>query len=86
MAAAGLVLGIIALLGTTIAPFLFPYLQFAAPVCVGLGLPLSLLAYKRTRTLTTGAADVPRTGLTIHIVALVLIVCWTTFYFLVFFR
>ncbi len=83
MAVAGLVLGIIALIGTTIAPFLFPYLLLAAPVCVGLGLPLSLITFKRTRMLATGAAGVPRTGLVINIIALVLIVCWLFFYILV---
>ena len=74
MGFAGFVLGIIGLLCTTIMPFLFPHLVIATPFCVGVGLPLSWVAFRRTRMLATGAADVPRAGLVINIVTLVLFI------------
>ena len=54
--------------------FLFPHLFLVSPFCIGVGLPLSWVAFKRTRMYSTGAADIPRAGLVINIIALVLFI------------
>lgn len=70
MAKAGMVLGIVSLLCSTLMTAVIPKLIFAAPLSAGVGLPLSWVAFRRTRMYATSSSDVPLVTLAINVVAL----------------
>ena len=76
MGCAGLVLGMISMLCCTILLIVFPFLILAAPVCAGVGLTLSWVAYRDTRMLDTGANNIPKVALAVNIGAVLGCIFW----------
>jgi hypothetical protein len=83
MAVVGLILGIIGVLCSTLFPLFFldyaDFSLYAAPACVGVGLPLSWVAARRARENAASSSAIPAAGLAINIVALAFIIIWVIF-------
>lgn len=80
MAVVGTVLGTISILCCTILLFVSPYLIFAAPVCAGVGLTLSWVAFRDTRMLSTGVEGLPKVGLVVNIGAVLCVIAWVALF------
>ena len=81
MAVVGLVLAIISVLCSTIIIVAFidyaEYVFFSSVAFVGLGLPLSWAAVRRTRESAASSSAIPAAGMAINVVALVIILIWS---------
>ena len=81
MAVAGLLLGIVSVICTTVFMMFFShygdYGFFSGLACVGVGLPLSWTAVRRAHQGAASSSDIPAAGLAINVVALVIVLIWS---------
>ena len=77
MAIVGMIFGITGVLGSTLIMLMFPLFYFVALPIVGIGLPLSWVAFRRARHYSTAPADLAFFALLTNSVALVFILVWS---------
>ena len=77
MAVVGLILGIIGVLSSTLIILMFPLFYFASLAIVGIGLPLSWVAFRRARQSGTAPSDLSLFALVTNSVALLFMLVWT---------